>query len=200
MMSSIDLQFPDAASLLLAAENAVAHANVQIEYCANSIDKFREGVRHCATETIDMSLASPSENNIKPAMDHVVDFESTLLGFSETMNRILSAMNLSWMDVDQSLGFYLISKGREESTEPSEIRDLTKVMSDSRNKIPGTVEVISNLLRVINGIACGFPEIEDASTKAVRTLERINGELDLADAVLKRQTILAGRLLKSRPR
>ena len=197
-MSSTDLQLPDAASLLVAAENAVEHAKVQIEYCANSIDRFREGVRHCATETIDVSLSTPSENIREPAKDQVVvQFESTLLGFSETMNRILNALNVSWMDVDQALGFYLISRGREKATEPSEIRDLTKVMSDSRNKIPETMEVISNLSRVINGIACGFPEIEDSGAKAVRTLERINGELDLADAVLKRQIILAGRLLKS---
>ncbi len=197
-MSSTDLQMPDAASLLVAAENAVEHANNQIEYCIESIDQFRESVRHHAIETIDVLLSSPLENSNEPAKDEVVDeFKSTLLGFSETMNRILNIVNVSWMEVDQSLGFYLIYRGREEDTDPSEIRDLTNVMSDSRHKIPETLEVISNLSMVIKGFAFGLTELEDVSAKAVRTLERINGELDLADAVLKRQIILAGRLLKS---
>ena len=197
-MSSTDLKLPDTTSLLVAARNAVEHAEVQIEYCANSIDSFREGVRHYATEVIDATLSTGLDTASEPTKNQVVvQFESNLLGFSETMNRILNALNVSWMDVDQSLGFYLIAIGREAGAKPSEIRDLTKTMSDSRSKIPQTMEVISNLSTVINGIACGFPELEDASAKAVRTLERINGELDLADAVLKRQIILAGRLLKS---
>ena len=197
-MSATDLQLPDTASLLVAAENAVNHAKSQIEFSTNTIDGFREGVRHYATESLDALLSSPIEISGESAKDESVEeLKSTLLGFSDTMNRILDTINVSWMDVDQALGFYLIDRTGEEAKEPSELRDLAKAMSDSRRAIPETLEVISNLTRVIDGISCAFPEIEDAGAKAVGTLKRINGELDLGDAVLKRQIILAGRLLKS---
>ena len=194
-MTISDAKIPDIDSIQTDAANAVNSANGLIEFCANAIRQLSSEVRSIAIETIDVLLSSPSEVDIELRKTKVVEqYSSLLLEFSKTMDAKVTLLNWSWMDVDQSMGLYLVSIGRSDDVDPQVIRQIIDTLSDSRKGIPDTTETISNLTAAIKSSAGGLPGLEKPIAMAVDTLDRLNGELDLGDAVIKRQIILGGRL------
>ena len=197
-MTLPDTKTPDAENLLGNAINAIQSANGLIYSCSSTIRQLGVDVRSIAMKSIDVLLSSPSEVDIGQRKREVVEQYSTLLtDFSEGMDSRVSLLNWSWMDVDQSMGLYLLDLGRNKDVDPSDVRQLANAMTDSRKVIPETIETIANLAAAIRSSAGGLPGLEESIHSATLTLERLSGELDLGDAVLKRQIVLAGRLLKS---
>ena len=194
-MTVVGTKNPDDANLQADAENAVQSANGLISSCAALIRQLGTDVRAIAMETIDVLLASPSDVDIGRRKAEVTkQYSSLLLEFSNAMDAKVKLLNWSWTDVDQSMGFYLIDKGGKDNTDPAELRQLTDAMSNARKEIPDTAASISNLTVAIRSSAGGLTGLEEPIVKSTRTLERLNGELDVGDAVLRRQIILAGRL------
>ena len=197
-MTLPDTKIPSSENLLGDAVNAIQSANGLIDSSANAIRQLGTDVRSVAMESIDVLLSSPSEVDIERRKREVIEqYSALLLKFSKVMDTQVSLLNWSWMDVDQSMGLYLLNLSRNEEADPSDIRRLTDAMSDSRMVIPETTVSIANLAVAIKSSAGGLPGLEEPISLATLTLDRLNGELDLGDAVLKRQIIMAGRLLQS---
>ncbi len=194
-MSIQDKHHPDLQYLLDVAESAVGDANNQIEYFTHEVRSLGKQVRSIALKTIDVLLSFPSQADIDLRKKEVVDQYSTVLhSFSEYVDEPLTSLNRSWMAVDQSLGFYLLSSGRDSDVNPSDVRQLIKAMIDAKVKIPGTADEIRNLMAAIRSSAGGLDGLDEAISGAIATLEKLVGELELAEAVLDRQITLAQRL------
>lgn len=190
-----DAKLPDTASLLKFAENAVNSANSQITACSTAIRVLSSSVRAIALDTIEVLLSSSAQADIDRRKSEVVKQYSTVLyTFSQNIDDPIVALNKAWMALDQDLGFYLLSAGRETDTDPEEIRQLINVMINARKEIPETVTLISNIKDVIKASAGGLTGLEEAINESSCMLDRLSGELDLGDAVLQRQILLSSRL------
>lgn len=195
LMKLQDAHFPDTPDLLQVAEDAIENANGQIQYFTESIRGLGSRVRAIALKTIDLLLSSPSQADVGRRKDEVVDqYSSVLNDFSTEMREPLANLNRSWMEVDQALGFYLVSTGRESTVNPSDLLALIETMTATRVRIPETIAEISNLIAAIRASAGGLEGLDLSIRNATEILEKLNGELDLADSVILRQVILAERL------
>lgn len=194
-MSVQDAHFPDTPDLLSVAENAIQSANSRIQYFSSAIRNLGLDVRSIAETTFDLLLSYPTQDDIEQRKLEVVEKYSTLLfGFSDEIHEPLASLNRSWMEIDQSLGFYLLSTGRETSVNMADIRELIESLTETREHIPPTIAEVSNLIGAIRASAGGLEGLDTAIKDSTETLEKLNGELDLADSVILRQIILAERL------
>lgn len=194
-MSLHDAHMSDSPDLLQVAEDAINNANLQIQYFATSVSNLGSNVRAIALKTIDVLLSSPSQVDVDRRKVEVVDQYSTVLNdFSKEIREPLANLNRSWMDVDQALGFYLVSTGREASVNQADLHELIETMTVTRQQIPDTIKEISNLIAAIRASAGGLEGLNPSIEGATELLEKLNGELDLADSVILRQVILAKRL------
>ncbi len=194
-MAVKESRLPDTASLQEVAGKAVQNADKQIEYCAQAAREFGKRAQSAASDALDRLFSLPSQNDDERRRREVVEqFATVLRDFSNHMADPIVKLNRSWMDVDQGLGFYLLSAGREPTFDATEIRSLIKSMTDTRNKIPGSKLEASNLADAIRTSAVGFESLDETRAASTRTLEQLFGELDLGQAVLTRQIILSERL------
>lgn len=195
IVSMQDVKLPESPELLRIAENAIASANQEIQYFTSEVRQLRSSVRSIAMTTIDLLLSNPSSQDVGKRKREVVDqYSRILMEFSNEVRERVARVNRCWMTVDQALGFYLISTGQDTGVRVSDLSTLIDTMIKTRQQIPGTVEEISNLISAIKASAGGLHGLEDAIGDATKILERLNGELDLADSVIQRQIILAKRL------
>ena len=195
IVSMQDVQLPKSPELLLVAENAIASANQEIQYFTSEIRLLGSNVRSIAMTTIDLLLTNPSSQDFGKRKREVRDqYSKILIKFSDELRERVARVNRCWMTVDQALGFYLISTGQNSDVRVSDLSTLIDTMIRTRQQIPSTVEEISNLISAIKASAGGLHGLEDAIGEATKILERLNGELDLADSVIQRQIILAKRL------
>ena len=194
-MDITDAKQSNSASLLRVANDTVSGANSQIQYCAKAVRELGTEVRYIAEETVEVLFSIPSQVDIETRMREVLkQYSSVLCGFSARMDDVLTKLNRAWMDVDQALGFYLVSKGRDEDANPEELRQLIDLLTQVREQTPGTRKEIKNLSSAIKSSAGGLDGLEEAIAESTDTLERLNGELDLGSAVITRHIILAERL------
>lgn len=194
-MSTMDTQLPDTSSPLQVAENSLSSASDQIQYFTGAIRDLGSRVRSIADETFDLLLSYTSKNDIERRKREVVNQYSTVLNeFASDLNKPLSQLNRAWMTVDQSLGFYFVATGPDSSVDLSELLDLIDAMNSARRPIPDAIGETSNLITAIRSSAGGLEGLDAAIERATNILEKVSGELDLADAVIQRQIILAERL------
>lgn len=194
-MDITDAKQSDSASLLRTANDAVNGANSQIQYCAKAVREFGSDVRGIAEETVDVLFSFPSQVDIDSRVQEVVEQYSYILcGFSSRMNDVLSKLNRTWMEVDQALGFYFLAAGRDEDTNPDELRQLIALLTQVREQTPGARNEVKSLSSAIKTSAGGLKDLDSAIVESTDTLARLNGELDLGSAVITRQIILAERL------
>lgn len=194
-MALADANVTEPASLLDDAENAIVCVNRLINGCAQETNELGSKVKSIALKTIDVLFSIPTQKDTDKQRRKVIkEYSTVLCDYSKSMNQTLSSLNRSWMELDQALGFYLMSAGHDMDTNPKEIGHLIDAMTDARNNIPDAKYVTSYLSTSIKDSAGGLTGLEDAIAESGRTLERLTGELNLGDAVLQRQIILAERL------
>lgn len=185
----------DTASLLDLAEQALQSANCQREFFTDHIKELGRNARSIATETLDVLFAHRTQAEIELRRREVVSqYSSILLAFSSGMEEPLALLNRAWMDIDQSLGFYLLAAGRESEVDPESVVNLINEMSKVKDQFPDAKTAASNLSNAIQGSAGGLVGLEEPIALSSRTLERLEGEFDLGEAVLSRQIILASHL------
>ena len=194
-MDVTNARLSDSTSLLNDANEAVNDANSQIQFCAKAVRELGTEVRSVAEETVEVLFSVPSQADIETRMQDVIEqYSSILCGFSTRMKAVLTKLNRAWMEVDQALGFYLLSKGRDADANPEELRQLIDLLTRVREQTPDARTEVKILSSAIRTSAGGLSDLEDAIAKSTDTLERLNGELDLGSAVITRQIILAERL------
>lgn len=194
-MSESNIQRPAMTNLLATAEQAMESANNQIASCTEAIRVLGPKVRAIAMKTIDMLLSYPTQDDIDRRKVEVVKQYSTLLyDFTNNMEGPLEKLNLSWMTVEQAMGFYLLSSGRDSDADPQDLRKLIDGMIDAQQQVPLAKSDISNLSAAIKGSAGGLHGLEDSIESATCTLQKLSEELDHGYAVFNRQIILAERL------
>ena len=194
-MNPQDSNVSDTTSLLEDAEIAVHAANERIEYFAGVIRKLGKDVKAIALTTIDVLLSFPSQADIESRKKDVVEqYSDILCDFSQGIHEPLATLNRRWNDVDQALGFYLLSSGRAADADPKALCQLIDAMKSAREQIPAATTEIANLSSGIKGSAGGLDGLDDAILESRQILTRLSGELELADAVLTRQIQLAERL------
>ena len=194
-MNPQDSNISDTTSLLEVAEIAVHAANGRIEYFARVIRELGMDVRAIALKTIDVLLSFPSQADIESRKKDVVEqYSNILCDFSQRIHEPLATLNRSWKDVDQALGFYLLSRGRAADTDPKDVRQLIDAMKSAREQIPAATTEIANLSSGIKGSAGGLDGLDDAIIESRQILKMLSSELELAGAVLTRQIQLAERL------
>ena len=194
-MSNQDSLIPPTTSLLESAKRALESANAQIRYCTNEINELGPKVRAIAMKTIDVLLSYPSQSDIDRRKEEVVEQYSVLLvNFASNMESPLKELNSSWMAVEQSMGFYLLSSGRRSDSEPKDIRRLIQAMTKAQKQVPPAKSDIANLADAIKGSAGGLHGLEDPINSVASTLERLSEELEHGYAIYGRQIELAERL------
>ena len=110
------------------------------------------------------------------------------------MDKTTLALNRSWMNVDQGMGFYLLAHGRESDPNPAAVRSLVEALTDLKSRIPNARLEIANLSAAIQGSTGGLDGLEEAVAQAQHSLDSLDGQLDHAAALLTRQIVLAERL------
>lgn len=194
-MRKPDTQRPAMTNLLATAEQALESANNQIASCTDAIRILGPKVREIAMKTIDVLLSYSTQNDIDRRKVEVVDqYSSLLYGFTKNMEGPLEKLNLSWMTVEQAMGFYLLSSGRNSDANPNELRQLIDAMIDAQQQVPMAKSDIANLSAAIRGSAGGLNGLEDSIESATYTLQKLSEELDHGYAVFNRQIVLAERL------
>ena len=194
-MSAQNTQMPDTNSVLEIAENALNSANSQIQCCTKEIRLLGPEVRATAMKTIDVLLSNPSQTDIdRRKKEVVVQYSKLLFTFSRNMEKPIKELNSSWMTVEQSMGFFLLSSGRDANTDLIDVRRLIDVMTEAQQQVPPAKSEIGNLSDAIKGSAGGLHGLEDSIEAAITTLKRLNEELGHGYAIFGRQIKLAKQL------
>ncbi len=194
-MSNQKTQVQDSTQLLEFANQALQSTNSQIEFSANQIRSTGKNVRAIAVETIDLLLSYPSPSDIETRKREVVEqYSEVLCTFARDMAIPIKELNRAWMSVEQNMGFFFLSSGRDSGIGSSEIRELINVMTEAQKLIPETTSEIANLKDAIRASAGGLHGLDDAIDSAISTLTRLNEELEHGYAIFGRQIALAERL------
>ena len=194
-MSNQKTLVQDSTMLLESANQALQSTSSQIEFSANQIRSTGKKVRAIAVETIDLLLSYPSQSDLETRKQAVVEQYSEVLStFARSMAIPIKELNRAWMSVEQNMGFFFLSSGRETGTDSAEIRDLITVMTEAQKLIPETTSDIANLKDAIMASAGGLRDLDDPIDSAVSTLARLSEELEHGYAIFGRQIALAERL------
>ena len=194
-MINRDTRVTPANSRLEIAEITLQSANMQIELCTQAISNFGPKVRSIAMQTIDVLLSNPTQSDIDRRKREVVEqYSKLLVDFSRNMENPIKKLNSSWMTVEQNMGFFLLSSGRNVATEPVEIRRLIDAMTGVQQKVPLAKLEIANLSDAVKGSAGGLHELEDSIEVATTTLDKLSDELSHGYAIFGRQIALAEQL------
>lgn len=195
-MDIVDLNIADPVSLHQIAVEAIETSGNQIAACRAATREFGKNSQAIALKTLDVLFSGPKEPDIdEQKRDVIGQFAQVLRDFSTSFFDNVAELNLSWMEVDQAVAFYLLAKGREINPDVEDIRALKDAMQTLRGGIPDTRRELANLSVAIQGSAGGLDGLEDDIHVAIEMLSRLSGELDHGGAVLQRQIILAERLI-----
>lgn len=196
-MDIINLNVDDTESLLKATQEAIKSSRIHISLCMDATRKFGSDSRTVALKSLEVLFSAPGAPDIdKQKCDVIAQYSQVLRGYSSTIYESIAALNQSWMNIDQGMGFLLLGKGRETDSDPGDIQALIHDMKHLRDDIPAARAEIANLSVAIQGSAGGLDGLEDDIAQSVEMLDRLSGELDHGAAVLARQIILAQRLVE----
>ena len=194
-MSNQKTLVQDSTMLLESANQALQSTNGQIEFSANQIRSTGKKVRAIAVETIDLLLSYPSQSDIETRKQAVVEqYSEALSTFARNMAIPIKDLNRAWMSVEQNMGFFFLSSGRDSGPDSSELRKLINVMTEAQQLIPETTSDIANLKDAIKASAGGLRGLDDPIDSAISTLTRLSEELEHGYAIFGRQIALAERL------
>ena len=196
-MNVFDVNIDDTESLLEATREAITVCSARISSCMEATRKLGADSRSIAHKTLEVLFSHPNQADIDNRRGEVVaQYGRVLNHYASTIYENIAALNLSWMNIDQGMGFLLLGMGRESDSDTAEVQRLIEAMKRLLNDIPAAREEIAYLASAIRGSAGGLDGLADDIAKSVDMLERLSGELDHGAAVLTRQIILAQRLVE----
>lgn len=182
-----EAKIPEWAEVWGMPDDVLNKISSQIDYFHTATVNLGAQVHSIATETIDLLLATPVPGDIDPRRhDIVVRYSSVLTQFSKVTQDPDRSFNHFWTELEQSVSFYLLDAGHNDSTKPDEISGLIGEIACLRDRIPGLMAQISNLSSAIEGSAGALPGLEDAIADATGLLNRASGELNMGAAIMTR--------------